>query len=742
VGVRVGSGAASGVVVTADGYVATVAHNIQRPFERCTVFLPDGREVDGVTLGKWGSADCGLIKILDEGEYDFVPIGSSAALEQHQPVIATGHPGGPSRDVPAALRFGVVDRNGEQWVRSTCAIMPGDSGGGLFDLTGRLVGIGSRIQVDVRVNENVPIDRLVEGWDRLARGETWDLENRTRRRWRRGSSSEPAPELLAIAADPPPAPVEEQLLVTTEEPAAPAPPFAGRAEGELDDAAAELVGELFRSVVRLEGERDGGRRARVLAVAVAPGGVLLTKASELGERMVAQLPGGDEAAVELLASDADLDLALVRVAAELAPVAFDTGAELAPGRLLVSVGPSRRPAEVGVVSRPPERVPSIHPGYLGVRLEDGEGGGALLASVEDGTAAASAGLEAGDVVLALDGRNLANRASLVREVRRRDPGERVLLDVRRGDARLEIEAVLGVREGQDSRRGSHAADRVEVSRRRDRFQLALRHDSMLSPDECGGPVVDVFGRVVGLNLARADRTAAYLLPSEEVLSAIEQLSARAGLDEEPRTEERELVGWRVHVDRTLLEGEGAAEGAEVLAALESHLRQVALLVPADRLEKLRAVELQVDRDDPGLSGMQYHPSRGWLVEHGHAASLAKRVHVPQSRELLSRDLLAVQPRVVLHELAHAYHDQVLGFDDGRVRAAYEEAVDGGAYEDVLHVDGRRTRHYALTDAKEYFAEGTEAYFGANDFYPFVRAELREHDPGLFSLLEEVWGALP
>ena len=54
-------------------------------------------------------------------------------------------------------------------------------------------------------------------------------------------------------------------------------------------------------------------------------------------------------------------------------------------------------------------------------------------------------------------------------------------------------------------------------------------------------------------------------------------------------------------------------------------------------------------------------------------------------------------------------------------------------------DGRKVRAYAAENEKEYFAESTEAYFGSNDFFPFVRAELKEHDPKMYDLLEKVWG---
>ena len=94
---------------------------------------------------------------------------------------------------------------------------------------------------------------------------------------------------------------------------------------------------------------------------------------------------------------------------------------------------------------------------------------------------------------------------------------------------------------------------------------------------------------------------------------------------------------------------------------------------------------------------------------------------------------------MMHELAHAYHDRVLSFEEPRVLAAFENAVKQKKYESVQRIGGQSVRHYALTNHKEYFAECTEAFLGTNDFYPFVRAELRDHDPHMFRLLQEIWG---
>jgi len=205
--------------------------------------------------------------------------------------------------------------------------------------------------------------------------------------------------------------------------------------------------------------------------------------------------------------------------------------------------------------------------------------------------------------------------------------------------------------------------------------------------------------------------------------------------------DRTIAGWTVRLDPQLLLPVNRDGGERAIEALENHLQRVAYVVPEDRLEKLRAVPIRLDLHHPRLSAMQYHPSREWLEKNGFDPRLAKHVHLPRAADLLERHTWAKHPCVVLHELAHAYHDQVLGFDHPRIEAAYQSARKKGNYESVLLYTGERVRHYALTDAKEYFAELTEAYLGVNDFYPFVRAELKEHDPEMHQFLEDIWGPL-
>ena len=202
---------------------------------------------------------------------------------------------------------------------------------------------------------------------------------------------------------------------------------------------------------------------------------------------------------------------------------------------------------------------------------------------------------------------------------------------------------------------------------------------------------------------------------------------------------RDIEGWKVHIEPVLIGGEHREEGAQALTMLANHLQRVKILVPAGPLAKVQTIEIWIEHDHPKLKAMQYHPSKGWLVANGHDPRLARKVHITQARELLSRGQMLKHPAVVLHELAHGYHDQVLSFEHPDILAAYRQARDAGSYTNVLLYTGRRVKHYGLTDHKEYFAEGTEAFLYRNDFYPFVRAELKEHDATLHEVLIRIWG---
>jgi len=203
-----------------------------------------------------------------------------------------------------------------------------------------------------------------------------------------------------------------------------------------------------------------------------------------------------------------------------------------------------------------------------------------------------------------------------------------------------------------------------------------------------------------------------------------------------------IAGWTVRVDHRLLAAPAQALGQRALKLLEARLTDIANVVAPDRLAELRTVPIILDLSHGKLISMQYHPSADWLVGNGFARDMAKCVHIPDAARFVAPRHQFIQPWCVLHELAHAYHDRVLGFDEPRIRATWDRYVASGHGNAVLYTGGERKRHYALTNHKEFFAEMTEAYFGMNDFFPFTHPELNEAEPETFALLAEIWGPVP
>lgn len=203
-----------------------------------------------------------------------------------------------------------------------------------------------------------------------------------------------------------------------------------------------------------------------------------------------------------------------------------------------------------------------------------------------------------------------------------------------------------------------------------------------------------------------------------------------------------VEGWTLHISEQLIESDKAAtEKAVQLLILQ--LREIVKVVPKDVVEQLREVPLwfspEYEDIDPRA---EYHPSEGWLKENNRNPKMTRSVEFTNIR--IFEQETRRMPNFALHELAHAYHDRFLrgGYENPDIKAAFENAKKEQRYENVeqRHGDGRSSKAaaYAMTNPMEYFAECTESFFSTNDFYPFNRVELREHDPVMFSILQKLW----
>jgi len=203
-----------------------------------------------------------------------------------------------------------------------------------------------------------------------------------------------------------------------------------------------------------------------------------------------------------------------------------------------------------------------------------------------------------------------------------------------------------------------------------------------------------------------------------------------------------IHGWSVHLSDALW-SEQPKKTSLMLDLLAAQLDRVAKAVPRKALQRLRTVPVWISPPYEGhWPKAEYHPNPKWLENNGRDIAMGKAVEITNVAIFRKEDRR--MPYLLLHELAHAYHDQVLGFDDKEILAAYKKAKLSGSYDAVEYRDGngkttKTARAYAMTNHKEYFSETTEAFFGTNDIYPFNRADLKKHDPRMYELLRKKWG---
>ena len=163
----------SGVITTEDGLILTAAHVVQGA-EEVTVVFTDGEQVTGKVLGANYSKDIAMVQILGKGPWPFAAMGESKSLGAGDWVVALGHSAGFDAARTPPIRFGrVVSKGPGNFLTSDCTLIGGDSGGPLFDLDGKIVGINSSIGVSLTNNNHAGIDGFKEDWDRIRSGEAW-----------------------------------------------------------------------------------------------------------------------------------------------------------------------------------------------------------------------------------------------------------------------------------------------------------------------------------------------------------------------------------------------------------------------------------------------------------------------------------------------------------------------------------------------------------------------------------------
>lgn len=564
----------SAVIVSQEGHLLGAAHCIQ-PDADYLITLDDGRKFNAKGLGCSSMLDCGMMKIADGKDLPCARFGDSADLAPNQPCLSISHPGGFDAKRGLVVRLGrVVGRNRWGYIHNTCLMEPGDSGGGLFDLEGRLIGIHSTIERDLTTNFDIPIDWFRQYWKQLCKAEEFNPPHGIGRfgiALKSDRATEEGVEVADVIDDSPAAdaglkagdiitalngnrlsPKQDinrawrrlmprggrdlKLTVRRDDEShtllAKSPPtrhsaVRGEASAEYDafeDLAAELTAledQLDDCTVSITSTK-GRRQLSLLGTAISRDGLIVSKSSDVGESPSVVDQENRTLAVEIVARDEGNDLVLLQVDGPLEQfVDLAKSTERVDGEVLLSPRPHDATGLVSVVGS--KAFPSAKKkpiGFLGVTLEPHDDGVALK-HVGDGPAK-KAGLKPKDVVLKLDSDRIEAVDELINAVRSRKPGEEVRVSIKRGGDEKLINVTLGSRPHNS---GMHVADAFAggSSLRHTGFESIFCHDAHAQPHECGGPVFDTQGNFVGINIARFSRTCCYAMPAVVLREGVERL---------------------------------------------------------------------------------------------------------------------------------------------------------------------------------------------------------------------------
>lgn len=268
-------------------------------------------------------------------------------------------------------------------------------------------------------------------------------------------------------------------------------------------------------------------RQVALGCIVASDGLILTKASEVENRknINCELADGQKFSATVVRTDSVNDLAILKVPAKNLPVIRWSNSQSVTGAFVMTPDLNGKVLTLGAYSVPPRSTAEGEQAFLGVQPETTPRG-TRIRDIRPGTASYEAGLRDGDVITKLDDVAITSVESLVKSIRDRRPGDRVQINYLRNGALAETTAVLSGRDvsGEQAAKFKMMSRLGAVpSRRDDNFPSVFQHDSPLFPEQCGGPITDLDGNVIGMNIARQGRAASYAIPSSHIKTLLTDL---------------------------------------------------------------------------------------------------------------------------------------------------------------------------------------------------------------------------
>ncbi len=553
----VGVAGGSGVIISSDGYLLTVAHVASQAGKHLPVTLPDGRRVRAVVVGTHQSFDAAVCKIIDSGTWPTVSLGNSQSLQQGDWVIAMGYPMSFDKTLPPAVRVGRITRRSEREITADCPIMGGDSGGPLIDINGHVIGIGTRCDDDrTAVNFFVSEQVYRDHWQRMLLG-----ENIVTSRPRNGGIKRPQRPDWAEGFEPIAKHVSHypgtrmaDLAKTTGQVATSNEPITVRRIPTLMQQDVPAVGRR-KAIEQVLGHWPDTKQHYLEVYAdkrrIAAGtlwgsqGVIVTKASLLEpwakDSLFAVTPSGSRLPLAWIGASHVDDLAVLHLGTltnassdPSMPRSFGNQIDLGSvdlGSIVLSESDENGTSLGFVVSRPRRfsiRQPELEKprALLGIRTR-AEAQGLFVVDVYPDSAAAAAGLCVGDVLTKADGRDLKEPKDLTSYVQSSSPGTKLELSLLRDHEPLSLAPVLRLSTPEAPQTSFDNWGGGPFSLRRFGFGEVLVHDTAIYPEDCGGPVVDINGKVIGVNISRATRISTFAIPAERVDQVVKDLLAKS-----------------------------------------------------------------------------------------------------------------------------------------------------------------------------------------------------------------------
>lgn len=519
----------SGVIVSESGLALTAAHVLDGAGEEVIAIMHPKRHIKAKIVGYIGRGDIGVIQLNEPGPYPFLAMSQADSFAPGTFCLGAGHTTRIDSLRKPPIRFGRIlgERKEEAFIDdsglpadlgrvliSDAPFLPGDSGGPLVNLQGEVIGVHSSIGPDHRENLHVPIWQFRRQWKLLNAGLKRPTAKHKLEEIEITADIEPASRThiadFRVTVERSWSRVHRNFLRRFDEPLQPSSAF---------------VSQLFLD-----------DRPAALCITVNAEGLVATISSEItGEGKLVCRLGDKDYDAQVVARDDAQNLALLRINHVGVPaIGWSPEDTLAPGSWLVSAGYNGQPLSVGVLSVERRAIPipvksgDAHQehGFLGVELQT-SAKDARVGRVIPNSAASKAELASGDVIRAINDQAITRSGELVDTLRRFKIGESVKLDVVRRGEKLTIIAELGQRpDDEQSDEAEFAAwNRTSggVSHRKTGFPDVITHDGFVAPHQCGGPVFDLAGRAVGINIARVDRTATYAIPASTAQAAIERM---------------------------------------------------------------------------------------------------------------------------------------------------------------------------------------------------------------------------